>query len=637
MQLSKQKTIAFFIARPAAEYQRKLLSCFTRLAAEQGYYTLVYTSFGGYGDNEGFLKGERYVADLPEYETLCGVVLAIDTFEEPVLEKMIIDRVRERTNCPVVCIRRAVEGFHSILVDDKNSLDGIVRHMLRDHGYRDICYVGGPENHPDAINRWECFSRVCKEYGVSVGMDSIFYGNFWRNQGEEIVNYLLEGREKCPEAIICANDYMAISVCNALYDRGIRVPEDIAVTGFDDISEAKSMIPSLSTVNMDITAMAQCALRTLERLQNGEEVPMLQYIPTKEVIRESCGCKGTGYNDYEHSVRNYYKMLQRVNNNTYQTSFMTLDGGGAEDQDALNQIIYRYVFNNFGFRDFLIVLNDYDWAEPENETPYTTFTSRMHLRTVIQNNILFGHIDHVFDKEDVLPSEYVCEMPCAYLMIPLHYRNQCFGYAMINFWHDELNPTFFQYFIMNISTTLENIRIRSQMRALIGRLQSMYVSDPLTGLFNRRGFEEQSKEMYQTAVKEGRPLVIVSIDMDGLKTINDTYGHAHGDVALRAISNVISSAGFQQERFYRVGGDEFEMLALDYTEEMVERYKERLQEFLADYNRRSKRPYILQVSLGYSLCDPAEERSLQEWLTLSDQRMYYHKESRRASRQIIRE
>ncbi|MDO4317479.1 MAG: GGDEF domain-containing protein [Lachnospiraceae bacterium] len=636
MQLSKQKTIAFFIARPMAEYQQKLIGSFTKLAAEHGYYTLVFTCFGGYGDNEYFLKGERYLAQLPEYEAFSAIVLAIDTFEEPVIEKMLIDNIRTRAKCPVVCIRRAVEGFHSILVDDKNSMEGIVRHLLGEHGYRDVCYVGGPENHPDAINRLECFQRVCAEYDVSIGLDSIYYGNFWRNRGEEIVHYLLEGRQKQPEAIVCANDYMAISVCNALYDRGIRVPEDIAVTGFDNISESEAMIPSLSTVDVDTGAMAECAMRTIERLRKGEEVSQRQYVPTKAVLRESCGCKKGERSDFEQSVRNYYEMLQEVSNHTFQSSFMALDGGAADDLDALNQVIYRYVFNNYRFRDFLIALCDYDWNHGESEM-FSGFTPRMHLRTVIQNNLLLGHVDHVFDKADILPAEFLCDTPCTYLMVPLHYRNQCFGYAMINFWENTLNGTFFQYFIMNISNTLENIRIRRKMGTLIRRLQDLSVSDELTGLYNRYGFEEQSKEMYRTAVKEGRSLVIVSIDMDGLKNINDTYGHAHGDVALKAIANAISSAGFSGERYYRVGGDEFQMLAMDYTEEMMARYRERLDGFLTDYNRRSKRPYIVQASLGYALCDPAEARSLQEWMTLSDKRMYQHKESRRAARKIIRE
>lgn len=636
MQLSKQKTIAFFIARPMAEYQRMLIGAFTKLAAEHGYYTLIFTCFGGYGDNEYFQKGERYLAQLPEYETFSGIVLAIDTFEEPILEKMLLENIRSRAKCPVVCIRRGVEGYHSILVDDKNSMEGIVRHLLGEHGYRDICYVSGPENHPDAAKRMECFLRVCAEYDVHIGMDSIFYGNFWRNRGEEIVHYLLEGREKLPEVIICANDYMAISVCNALFDRGIRVPEDIAVTGFDNISEAGAMIPSLSTVDVDTGAMAQRAMQTLLRLRRGEEVPQLQYVPTKVVLRESCGCKKGDRRDFEHAARNYYEMLQDVNNHTFQSSFMALDGGAADDWDSMNQVIYRYVFNNPRFRDFMIALCDHDWNQCESEV-LSGFTSRMHLRTVIQNNMLLGHVDHVFDKADILPEEYLCEAPCTYLMVPLHYRNQCFGYAMINFWDNCINATFFQYFVMNISNIIENIRIRGKMGTLIRRLQDIYVSDELTGLYNRYGFEEQSKAMYQTAVKEHRALVIASIDMDGLKTINDTYGHAHGDVALKAIANAISSAGFAGECYYRVGGDEFQMLALDYTETMMECYRERLEGFLADYNRRSKRPYIVQASLGYAICDPAEERSLQEWMTLSDKRMYRHKESRRAERKIIRE
>lgn len=636
MHLGKRKTIALMISRAAAEYQSILIKNVSMKAAEYGYYTLVYTSFGGYGTNKSFEVGEEYVVEMPNYESLDGIILALDTFSEQHLADRIVELVKKRASCPVVCIRRPVEDYHSVLVDDENSMRSVVSHLIEAHSYKDFCYVSGPKEHPDAIKRLCCFQRVLKEHSLECSGDNIFYGDFWRNCGQRAVEYLLEGRKHYPDVIVCANDYMAISVINALHDRGIRVPQDIAVTGFDDISEAEANAPSLTSVRVDTAALATQAVEMLHRLQSGHIIPRYEYIPTQVVMRESCGCPGMGEASVEYGVRSYFEQTQQFQAYNLQTIFMAIDSETARDVDDLGNIIYTYVFNNLEFRDFYVVLNDYDWGT-QDSPDFLGFTEKVHLRTAIRENILLGHIDHVFRFEDILPEEYVYEEPCAYFFVPLHYQEACFGYCMINYkdWHG--NGPFFQFLVTTICNTLESIRIRRKMSLLIDKLQDMYVSDVMTGLYNRHGFEQDSKEMYSKAVSEGRSMGILGIDMDGLKTINDTFGHAHGDIALKAIANAISAACLAEERCYRVGGDEFEVLALDYTEEMAQSFHERLDGFLADYNARSGRPYYVQASFGYAIAEPAEERPLGEWVTISDNQMYRHKAAGRETRKIIRE
>ena len=143
--------------------------------------------------------------------------------------------------------------------------------------------------------------------------------------------------------------------------------------------------------------------------------------------------------------------------------------------------------------------------------------------------------------------------------------------------------------------------------------------------------------MYETAMRRRQPMAIVGIDMDGLKDINDSFGHSFGDLALRAIANAMSAACYSNEFCYRVGGDEFQMLALNYTEDNVIEYRDRFRAFLDDYNSRSGRPYIVSASFGYAIVDPNEKKPLGEWMTISDDRMYEEKNARRATRKIIRD
>ncbi|MBR6019324.1 MAG: GGDEF domain-containing protein [Lachnospiraceae bacterium] len=637
MNAGKHKRIGVLISKPTTEYQHDLLCSIEERAAAYGYYTLVYSIFGGYGKNEQFVRGERMLADLPDYRNLDGILLCMDTFTDDTVVNRLLERVRTRATCPVVCVRRQYDGYHSVLVDDLNSMEGIVDHLVQEHNYRDFCYVSGPKAHPDAMKRLDCFRRMMAKYEIPLTDDDIFYGDFWRNQGEAAVAELLDIRTQYPDVIVCANDYMAMAVCNALSDRGIKVPEEIAVTGFDDVREAEAQIPALTSVRVDVANMGRKSVDMLVGLIRNETVPEIDYVTTSVVCRESCGCHTANKEDNAAAaVRKYFDASRTAEHYNMQTVFMSIDVENADSMDDLNEGIYTYIFNNENFRDFFLVLNDLDWAAAEPED-MRTFTDKVHLRTAIQETILLGHVDQVFAREDILPDEYVYDAPCGYYIVPLHFQELCYGYAMINFHDHEAPRPFFQYIITIISNVLERLRINARMKRLVDKLSSLYVSDVLTGLKNRYGFEEDSQRMYEQVKGTGRSFAIISIDMDGLKGINDNYGHAQGDVALRAIANSMYAACFANEQCYRVGGDEFQVLATDYSEDDVKRFYERFEGFLEDYNNRSKRPYLVLASYGHSICIGNESRELGEWMTLSDDRMYENKSENKKHRSLFRE
>ena len=182
MTLGKQKKIAVIISKPTALYQQELLKSITKQAAANGYYTLVYSVFGGYGKNEAFVRGERVLAQLPDFRNVDGILLGMDTFTDDFVSEQLLEKVREEAMCPVVCIRRQYDGYNSVLVDDRNSMEEVAEHLINEHGFRDFCYVSGPKNHPDAEKRLQCFTRMMQKYDIPFGEDDIFYGDFWRNR-----------------------------------------------------------------------------------------------------------------------------------------------------------------------------------------------------------------------------------------------------------------------------------------------------------------------------------------------------------------------------------------------------------------------------------------------------------------------
>ena len=149
--------------------------------------------------------------------------------------------------------------------------------------------------------------------------------------------------------------------------------------------------------------------------------------------------------------------------------------------------------------------------------------------------------------------------------------------------------------------------------------------DPLTGLFNRRGFLEFSKQQILLAKRDKKPLLLFYIDMDGMKTINDNYGHNEGDNAILYCVKILKQTFRQSDILARLGGDEFAVLAINVKENEENLIKERLKLNIEQFNRSKTIDYELSLSLGISFFNTKTMNSLDELLQTADKNMYKEK------------
>ena len=183
---------------------------------------------------------------------------------------------------------------------------------------------------------------------------------------------------------------------------------------------------------------------------------------------------------------------------------------------------------------------------------------------------------------------------------------------------------------LNLTSFILSAEIANEQN--IRKMKIMSSTDLLTGVYNRNAMNNRiSDNGNGTRIIEA-PFGVFFIDVNGLKTTNDTKGHLAGDELLKDVAATLREYKSEQMEVYRVGGDEFQVLALDYDESDVKRYFERFNGFLADYNARTKRPYKVYASFGYAVCTDKESHSLGEWMTLSDNRMYESKAAAKARR-----
>lgn len=198
--------------------------------------------------------------------------------------------VRKFDGIPMTNISLPLNNVPSIIVDNYNGLYKLFEHLIDDHGYKKLAFIKGPDGHEEAEERLKAYKDVLQAKGIAFDLQLVAPGEFSPESGEEAVELFLDKRKQKPDVICCVDDDTAFGVLSALKKRNIKVPMEIAVTGFDNTADAAAVTPPLSTVGQPLEKQAARAVDNLFMLLEGRSVEKLETISTDVYLRESCGC-----------------------------------------------------------------------------------------------------------------------------------------------------------------------------------------------------------------------------------------------------------------------------------------------------------------------------------------------------------
>lgn len=625
-----RKTIGVFVAQEHQETQRTLTRGICMRAKELGYNVAFFTSFTEYKESQ-YEFGESSIADLPWYEAFDGIILMPDIwYREEFLDK-VLHNIRKYSKCPVVCVNRYYDEFYNVTIDDSTILDEIIRHMIVEHGLKKINFLTGPADNYTSFQRLDSYKRILTQYNIPVDENRIFFGDFWKVKAREAVKFWLEDPEKWPEAIICANDYMALTVCNALTDRGIAVPDVIAVTGCDNLLVTEDFSPTITTAGMPFFEMGVEAVEKIHKHNEGLPQQKDTIMDAVTKIRESCGCERKQYTNLSTNRRNrIIKEMEVKENEISNNAFMSIGLANVKTIEDLDHKLTVYSQMQEGFTAFFMCLyRQWDSYSNGNLSSHGDPCDLI-MEFGLKNGKQLSKEE--FAKPNLLPASAVSSEPQFYLFNILHYQEFFFGYTAIAFHSFEVYKHSYQGWLINLCNTLENIRIHSELNRLLYKLEDISVKDELTGLYNRRALETIGKKYLKQCIEGKTKLMVFTADMDKLKYINDNYGHASGDFAIKAVADALEYAAEDDELCMRIGGDEFVVIGMDYDEKKLEVFLQMFQRKLDSFNNNECSPYKVQVSCGFSITNPHKSLSIEECLLVADSKMYqqkYEKESLR--------
>jgi LacI family transcriptional regulator len=248
-------------------------------ASHLGYSLLLHSVGRGSGDPERTMH------------SLTGKVDGLILLDRVVPERRVAPLAKR---LPMVLLAGSgrIRAAVTVRVDNAAAMADVATHLVNGHGFRRLAFVSGLAASPDSTTRARSFVKAVAELGGTVQPLEPWAADWTSGGAVRVTRTWLESGGERPEGIACANDQMAIGVMYALNRAGVRVPEDVAVVGFDDIPVARHLSPPLTSVRQPSRQLGTVAVEVLVGLVEGRPPATRDIVlPTELQIRNSCGCR----------------------------------------------------------------------------------------------------------------------------------------------------------------------------------------------------------------------------------------------------------------------------------------------------------------------------------------------------------
>ena len=599
------------------------------------YFSSFSDSYSGrnYDEYENYDKGDNVSFDIPDLSDFDGIIRISTYFSETVKEHL--KQLLSKTDLPIINLGTYNDDYINIICDDTHSFSEVVSHIIDVHGCRDIYHLAGLPEKEFTQERIEAYKSALLAHDIDYDPEKVYYGNLWRDCGDDALDYILETCKKkgkeLPDAVVCANDYSAIGLVMACRERGIRVPEDLIVTGFDGVDDAVNGYPTITTCRQPFYNSGYSAVLALTEIFEGREIPKTIRIMGEFIPNQSCGCKPKTADNIQ-DVRNIYlKRLRNTTDISQSTTNLMLSVAGAETLPEFFDAVKRNAKWNSGFKNMLLCLAPgWDQQRIVGEE-YSTIDEDM---TVVTGYMGDEDIPvQTFRKKDILPPKLLDD-PDPYYIFTIHHQQYYMGYLIVTPNVEMHEQEAQQSWLVDLGMIFENRRIQRDLQSTVNRLEFLYSRDMLTGLYNRYGVEKFFHDFYEECCEKNTGLAVMVFDMDGLKLINDNYGHHEGDYGIKAIASALMAASGDDELCTRAGGDEFVILAKNYDALRAANFVSAVRDFISTKIRSENKRYEVNVSVGFHIAEPAKEDKderldeyylFSKYLKIADKAMYEEK------------
>ena len=595
--------------------------------------TFMFLAANSYGRSESSNNSELSIhtfADLNDFD-------AAIIFSQGLNSNMVRDKIYANcveANIPTFCIGDFHPGFHGIKVNAEAAMLELCEHLYTEHNVRRVAFFAGPKENGDSQTRLEAVQKFAAAHNdFELDEKDIVYTDWEILKCMQIIFADYNTKDKLPDAMILANDFLAVAACRALEMQGLDVPNDVFVTGFDFSKSNRTYYPSIASIDQRYEDIGRMIVGNLKELFAGKEVPEEQYIDGVFKAGESCGCINPRNEDiqrrkYCHDlIAKSYEMNAR-SGTIYGIRTAFLESNRFATLPGKIQKVFNEGFFLQETETIYMMLDptlERIGNEETEQLPKYKYCDRM-LVVLSKKDGKLQKSGQTIHKREIIPDYDGEGKNEFYVVMPLYIDTFIVGYFVMvkseNGLRDWVYQEYESCFVQSLTYYKTNIRLT----ALNDKLSELMQTDALTSLKNRTAFENAKTSLKgHYLADDGTRFAAVMFDLNNLKKINDEYGHGAGDIYIKNSSDLICHT-FKHSPVFRIGGDEFVAIVKnsDYDErfELLERFRETVLKMqdadIPELNRVS-------VASGMADFDEIENNDIETLFKKADDRMYENK------------
>ena len=640
------RRIGFIINDPTSDYCQMLVKGMQE-ACYNHNCTLYIFPVGEYGKlYSPFDYQKRAVAAFINSKNLDGLIFSSSVHGTHVSFEKLLKYIHSFSDIPVISLNLEIPGITSILADCKPGLDHMISHLITKHKCKRIALMNAGGNSKEAEDRANVYKTVLERYGIPYEESLVLYGFFNYSMAyKALEDYRNEHHYLDFDAIVCLNDYMAYAAIDYCKKNNISVPDEMKITGFDDIAKTSFSDPTVSTINQQIELQGEMALNNLVKLINKEEVPLIIEVPTKVRYRKSCGCIDLkeNYFDYQNENFSIISKAEALRNFTgsewliRKDQLVEIENYYSNTQGRINIFDFtgnfQFVMTNFAVGAAAVIIYEKPVFSPK---PFDKFKlpNRAYVLAAFDNYINFNYKrsaeSKVFDpNESMLPEGFINFYNEIYYVVSL--SNCEFQYGYLIYKPGNYDETMYALICTILSHQLASayeysleLEEKEKLSEKNQNLMKISRTDELTKLLNRRGLLELGQTSIDLSLKCGKEGMVIFGDMDNLKIINYTFGHDEGDRAIIETANILKKVFRSNDIVARIGGDEFAIVSPVLDSYSFKKIKEKIKNEFELWNENQDNQYKLSISLGFATFN-TESFALSALLLEADTKQYKEK------------
>lgn len=557
-----RKRIGVLVAQVDENMQRRFMTAFLKEAYSHDYDVCVFSMYQKFQETELRNVGDSNIYRLVPLHLFDAVLILLDTILTPGLTDSLQRDIKEQFDGPVLVVDHDSEYFPNIRIDHYTPVFKLVSHLIEVHHKRDIAFLGGKEGHPHSVARFNAYKDAMIAHNLPIDEELIYHGNYWYDSAEYFAEKIME-REKLPEALVCANDIMAVAAATVFTEHGINVPDQIAIVGYDSMEDGRNSPVPVTSAEIPADECGAYSLEWLHAALNGETPPKFK-AKAPLFIGGSCGCE---YHPemVPKKLRNSWRTHQSSNSFFSDFNHLLEDLLSQTDYKSFYTKIFEYVYQIKPFHSFYMCLNE-NFMYPEQNIGVRAirsgFSTKMHQIIACsgdpdgENTIDFLNY---FQTETLLPQLYEeRDYPTCFIFTPIYFDDRCFGYAAINYGEEiRVYDETYRVWMRSIMQGMEAFYRQQTLQKMLEQIKSSQVRDELTGLYNYRGFLNLSFYMSLDCQDAGTEICIIALDIKELSTINNALGRSYGNRVIRVMARFLQEILDDEEVCCRMSNDEF--------------------------------------------------------------------------------